>query len=481
MSSVAQAQSVTNRWAGRRVTVMGLGQFGGGAGAVNFLLRQGALVTLTDLRSEDQLRDSLTSIPREQLAGLVLGEHRAEDFEAAQAVIVNPAVKPGNRFVEMARAAGAELSSEMNLFWEACAARKIVVTGSVGKSTTATLIHLLLRSLRVNTALGGNIGVSLLPQVEEFSSTDWVVLELSSFQLQQLQMLRPNPQISVVTNLHPNHLDWHGTLEDYRVAKQVALRWQSPAHFAVLNADDTDVVRWPGAGGRANFGSDSASNLCVRTLTTGWQVTSPVSGWQVPLEAVPLALQPEHMRGNVAAALAALECVRRLDDGVAAFPHEQLSERIAIGLREFSPLPHRMNDVAVISGRRFINDSKATTPEATIAAMRSLKQPVWLIAGGKDKGVSLHMLAAAANQCRGVVVLGETGESLRTQLATEGQHNVHRAGGLAEAVHWCWEHSAPGDAILLSPACASEAPYANYERRGDAFIEIVQALRRTAG
>jgi UDP-N-acetylmuramoylalanine--D-glutamate ligase len=233
---------------------MGLGTFGGGTGVVRYLVEEGAVVTVTDLRGEAELQKTL-AVLRQSPSGAqpvryVLGEHREEDFRETELVVVNPAVPRENEFLGIARNAGVKLTSEMRLFWERNPARVIGVTGSNGKSTTTAMTFALLEAAGKRCRLGGNIGKSLLPELKEIKASDWVVLELSSFQLEDLDVLQAGPDVGVVTNFTANHLDRHGTLEAYRKAKQTLLRWQRDDQIAVLNGDDPDVREWEGEGKR---------------------------------------------------------------------------------------------------------------------------------------------------------------------------------------------------------------------------------------
>lgn len=478
--------SLVNEFSGKRITVMGLGHFGGGLGAVTFLLARGARVTVTDLRSEVQLEDALAQFDPARLENLILGRHRDEDFTGAELIVVNPAVKqPGNRYLELASAAGVPLTSEMNLFWQRCRGKKIAITGSVGKSTTANLIHHCLLAAGEKARLGGNIGISLLPEVDEISEEEWIVLELSSFQLADLNRLQPQPEVSVVTNFFPNHLDWHESLDDYRQAKETIVRWQTPAQVAVLNADDAEIPLWSTAARVVWFGHEvwrdrPGVSIAENELT----VRAAAGGGTISRESLAACLQTRQGLSHVAAAAGALTVGLGIP-----------MDRYASALAEYRPLPHRLEQIAEIQGRTFINDSKATTPEATIAALTSLARPVLLIAGGKDKGVDLmEMARVIAQRAKGVALIGDTATSLEERIhaaslapraepeATAREFGpapapvVFHAPSLDDAVRWAWQQSAAGDAVLLSPGCASHAEFANYERRGERFVECVKKL-----
>ncbi len=285
---------------GGRATIMGLGHFGGGATAARWLARQGAIVTVTDLADEKVLADSLALLADVPIAALHLGGHREDDFRGAELVVVNPAVRPDSPGLHFARQCGARLVTELELFMENCQARIIGVTGSNGKSTTAAMIASILQAAGQNssprraptegwseegqgvraappesrqsgslpstrphpnplpkgegtkqkTFLGGNLGGSLLERLPEIGRDDWVVLEISSFQLWHFTPTARMPQVAVVTGCSPNHLDWHASYADYMAAKQRILTGQTPEDFAVLNMLDGEVASWSPFGSR---------------------------------------------------------------------------------------------------------------------------------------------------------------------------------------------------------------------------------------
>jgi UDP-N-acetylmuramoylalanine--D-glutamate ligase len=423
---------------------MGLGHFGGGVAAARWLARQGALVIVTDLADEHVLTDALAALAGVPIAACHLGGHREDDFRNAHLVVVNPAVRPGDPFVEIARQSGARITTEIELFLRECPARVVGVTGSNGKSTTAAMMAAILRAGGRRTWLGGNIGESLLESLDEIGPGDWVVLELSSSQLWYLNPGTPMPHVAVVTNCTPNHLDWHGDLAAYRAAKQRILTGQREGDLAVLNSLDPEVRGW----GR---------------LVRGRQLEL------FPEAAVPpLRLPGLHYRIDAACAATA---ARGLGCGEATV-------RDALG--RFAGLPQRTELVAMIDGRRFYNDSSSTTPESTIAALESLEGPLWLLAGGRDKGMDLGPLCHwIVRRAAGAALFGAARDVLYEKLrALEPGYRCAAVETLAEAFGWCWERSKPGDTILLSPACASTDQFQNYRRRGEAFVELIRRLAR---
>jgi UDP-N-acetylmuramoylalanine--D-glutamate ligase len=487
----------SNDFADRRVTVMGLGAFGGGTGVVRFLVERGAHVTVTDLRTEADLAASLAELDDCPPQRLHLGGHQDQDFTETDLVVVNPAVPRDNRFLELARQAGVPLTSEMNLFWQFNRGQTIGVTGSNGKSTTTALIHALLQADGRRCWLGGNIGRSLLPIVDQIAPDDWVVLELSSFQLDDLDRLKRSPHVAVVTNFSPNHLDWHGTLAAYRSAKQSILRWQRPGDIAILNGDDPDVSCWSTSALRWRFGCggqhagecfpagwisgptvmEAGSQGEGETRKQGDKETGgaivrdgggeyrlPLGGW--------LQLPGRHNFQNALAAVCAAWAVGASE------------EAIESGLRGFTGLPHRLQFVGEAAGRRFYNDSLATTPESTQVALDAFSSPVVLLAGGYDKQIDLtEMARSIAQRTKAVALMGQTAEGLEAHIhhfaaqPTDRRPPTQCCASFREAFAWAVGQSAPGDIVLLSPGCASYDWFRNFADRGEQFVALVDEYR----
>ncbi len=501
---------------GQRVTIMGLGHFGGGVAAARWLARQGAIVTVTDLADENALADALPRLADVPIAALHLGGHREEDFRHADLVVVNPAVRPNSPWLQVARQSGARLCTELELFIEHCPATIIGVTGTNGKSTTAAMIAQILRCAqddRDTTFLGGNIGGSLLEELPQIGPNDWVVLEISSFQLWYFTPEVKMPHVAVVTGCQPNHLDWHSDFAEYVSAKQRILAGQTPADFAVLNTLDAEVATWaPLVRGRQVMlpspevlipfaGVASGQRLVAgeegretgRSSVLNQQISNPPSppaplpqagegsngspsfsasttSWcppQVGEGSYGLSVPGEHNRINAACAAAAASAVGCTDDDIRR------------GLDSFQALPQRLEWFATVEGRRFYNDSAATTPESTIAALRSLEVPIWLLAGGKSKGADFDPLAAEmVAHARGAAMFGAAAREISDRVAAHSSHfPCVTVDTMAEALQWCWTHSRPGDAILLSPACASTDQFRNFQQRGQRFVELVHQLR----
>lgn len=436
-SGETRAARPSTNWHGRRVTLMGLGRHGGGLGAARFLLEQGARLTISDHGQREQLAASLQALAGFPLHAVRFGRHDPRDFTTADCVVANPAVRPDHACLSAARAAGVTVTSEIELLLTHCPARVIGVTGSNGKSTTAAMLAHVLTAAGRRNWLGGNIGGSLLGDLEQMHRDDWVVLELSSFQLAHLSDAAPRPELAVITNCTPNHLDWHDSFALYARAKRRILG--SPTTRAIVDPTDPVSSRWPHPD---------------RTRQS----------W--PLERVgPLALPGRHNRQNAALAAAAAEAVGVSPDTIRA------------GLAHFVGLEHRLQPLAPVAGRRCYNDSKATTPAATRAALDAVRGPLWLLAGGVSKGADFDDVARhVVRRACGAAVFGESRRQWQAALSTAAKSfRVHVGESLREAFDWCWQQSSSGDALLLSPACASHDQFQDYQARGAAFGALVEA------
>lgn len=450
MNDLAMPPAPTS-FEGLRVTVMGLGRFGGGVGVTRWLVERGATVLVTDMAPAEKLAEPLSDIDDLVRRGVVrtrLGEHNVSDFTDTDAVIANVAVpKPWeNRFLRAAQAARVPVTTEIRLTIDRLPARErtIAITGSAGKSTTSAMIHHALRALGLPTAFGGNIGGSLLPEIERGTITrdTRVVLELSSAMLHWLGDW--SPRVAVFTNFSPNHLDWHGTLEHYRASKVRILRAQRPGDAAVL-------------------GPTLSLTPEDEPLPAGVMRTTVPSGAGVR----GLWLPGEH---NALNAAVACEAVAALEPGLSR-------AEVEAAIRTFRGLPHRLELVLEHAGRRYFNDSKSTTPESTLLAVRSFDDAarVHLIVGGYDKGSDLGPVAMLAPSLGGLYTIGKTGPTIAAR-AREAGGFVLEAGDVASAVRAAAARMGAGDLLLLSPACASWDQFPNYEARGELFAKACRAL-----
>lgn len=434
---------------GKRVTVMGLGNFGGGGGVTQWLCAQGARVLVTDMNPADKLGPSLDALRPLIDAGQVtlrLGGHDHRDFVDTDALVANPAVpKPWhNEFVRAAIDAGVHVTTEINLTIERLPERRrvVAITGSAGKSTTSAMIHHILERAGLPVVFGGNIGGTLLPALSSgaIATSTRVVLELSSAMLHWLAGW--SPHVAVATNLSPNHLDWHGNLDHYRLSKQNILRCQSAGDTAILGPTLRD---W-------------ATREGVNRIVVGEH--DLVDG---------LAIPGQHNQSNAALAVAAAVALEG-----AALSRDAACDAV----RSFPGLPHRLQLVHAVGGIRFFNDSKCTTPEATLLAIRSMEpQPgvgrVHLIAGGYDKGSDLAPIGKLALSLAGLYTIGKTGPAIDAHARDTGA-TATPCATLEGAMQAIRRAAKPGDVVLLSPACASWDQFTNYEKRGERFAALAK-------
>jgi UDP-N-acetylmuramoylalanine--D-glutamate ligase len=460
---------------GLPILVMGLGVHGGGLGVAQWLIAQGAQVTITDMASPEALARPLAQLEAvAQAAGATvryrLGEHRAEDFTSHQVVIANPAVRPGSPWIAMAREAGAAIETEMTLFFRYCPGPILAVTGTKGKTTTATLLGAMLREANPDTVLAGNMRVSALAALERITPTTPVVLELSSFQLMGLGEAQLSPPYACITNLSPDHLNYHGTMEAYAEAKQQIFAHQGPDGIVVLPYEETQGgLLWPLNGYQGRMLSASLNPA------DGADATIDTEGWAT-LNGERLFHSSEPGRGgrhNLANSLLAAALARRFGVSPAA---------IATAVRQFQGVEHRQELVAEIDGVRYINDTTATNPAAAIVALESIAPPIVLIAGGADKGLPLDGFAKAINERAKAVVLleGSATERLQAQLKTHHSELITQGpfNDFTQAITIARELAAPGDTVLLSPGCASFGMFLNEFHRGEEFRRIVHGIKQ---
>ena len=412
----------------QRVTVLGLGRFGGGLGVARWWLDRGAEVLVTDLAAGEELADAVAALDAHARCDHVqwrLGEHRIEDFTETDLVVANPAVpRPwDNPYLKAAWDSRVPVTTEIALLVSQLDRERVIgITGTAGKSTTAALTHHILQGCGIPSVLGGNIGGSLLTAIETTRTAPAVVLELSSAMLWWLGATddappdAPNwsPGVAVTTNISPNHIDWHGTEAHYRACKAGLARYQTNNELHL-------------------FGDPGGPDI-------------------------PLRIPGLHNQVNARLAVAAASHRNEID-----------AQRAEAAAGSFTGLPHRLERIPSTDGFHYFNDSKSTTPEATVLAIDAMEDAgrVHLIAGGYDKGVSLHPIVERADDLAGMYTIGTTGADLAVGTT------ACTCGTIDDAVRHARSCMKPGDVLLLSPGCASWDQFENFEARGDAFRRLV--------
>jgi UDP-N-acetylmuramoylalanine--D-glutamate ligase len=456
--------------AGKRVTLLGLGAHGGGIGVARFLAERGAVVTVTDAKSADALQASV-----DRLAGLpirfVLGRHDELDFtrDGADLVIRNPGVPRKAALLERARQDGVPVEMEMSLFLQLAPGPVIGVTGTKGKTTTSTLLGLMLRQWKPETRIAGNMGLPALTLLDEIDAETPVVLELSSWQLEAMDEHGLSPHIAVITNVSPDHLNTYDSFDDYAETKRRIGAHQTGGDTLVINCDDPELrPLLDTAPGRViPFGHSVAGNegMTVQGRDLHWRWDGAEASITVPASSFSLAGEHQIMNG-AAAATAAL---------VMGVP----VEAIEAGIAAFEGVPYRGELVAEIDGVLYVNDTAATAPAAAIAAMERFDgERIHLISGGANKALDLVPLAEAIRRCATSVSLIDGSATPILQELLEGAdlpiHGPFR--GIELAVDAARADARRGDIVLLSPGVASFGVFTDEFDRGDQFRSVVERL-----
>ena len=446
---------------GKRVLVVGLGK--SGLAAALFLRRKGAQVTVSDVRSAESLAKE---IPALLDAGIMVeaGGHGLLTFRKQDLIVVSPGVPLDTPELAQVRAFGIPVIGELELAARYLKGRILAITGSNGKTTTTTLVGEMLKEAGVVAQVGGNIGVPVVELIDTSREDGWSVLEVSSFQLETTAEF--HPAIAAILNITPDHLDRHGSLENYALAKERIFAAQGADNAVVLNADNSHTEQ-------------AASRTRAQVLWFSMEHDVEQGAWVengwvtyrggrdaevekiVPLGKIPL--KGEHNVENVLAAV----CVAR-QAGAAA-------EAVGRAIEKFQAVEHRLEFVTTVNGVDYYNDSKATNVDATEKAVAAFQSGVHLILGGKDKGSPYTVLNDLLRErVKAVYTVGAAAVKIESEL--RGVVTIHSCGTLAHAVNAAAAAARPGEVVLLAPACSSYDQFENYEQRGRIFKELVKAL-----
>lgn len=444
---------------GRNVVVVGLARTG--EALAEFLLDEGAHVTISEKRPRADLGQAAARFEARG-ARIEAGGHRVESFFAADLIVPSPGV-PRLEAIRAARDRGVPVISELELAFLFLRGPIIGITGTNGKSTTTTLLHRILAEAGIDAVLAGNIGTPLLSFVRDARAGRVYVTEISSFQLEYIHTFKVHT--AVFLNISDNHIDWHGGFEDYFGAKKKLIAGLTENDFAVLNADDARVwsLRETGPFKTLGFsrrheveaGAFIQNNAIVLRLGDG--------GDETLMPAAEIALLGPHNRDNVMAAALAARLMQVPAAGMRGT------------IRRFRGLEHRLEHVLTLGGVDFINDSKATTVDAAVKAIESFDRPLILILGGKDKGTDFAPLRAAVEgRVKAVVLVGAAKDKIRAAL----QQTVPliEARDYVQVVAEAAAAAAPGDIVLLAPACTSWDMFSSFEERGETFKSEVRRL-----
>jgi UDP-N-acetylmuramoylalanine--D-glutamate ligase len=449
--------------ANKRVLVVGLGK--SGVASALFLKERGARVTVSDAKSEDQLREEIPVLLDHGIA-VETGGHGERTFRGQDLIVVSPGVPVDAPPLVQARTLGEPVIGEIELAAQFLSGRIVAITGSNGKTTTTALTGEIIAAGGYATLVGGNIGTPAISLAERSTRESVVVLEVSSFQLETIQTFRPS--VAVVLNVTPDHLDRHRTFEAYTAAKARIFENQQGGDFAVLNADDPTCVAMAKCTPAGVFWfsreQEVSQGACVRDGKVWFR--GPQGEHAIMLVSE-IPLKGSHNVENVLAAV----CAGAL---IGCQP-----KQIGVAVRNFKAVEHRLEFVATVRGVDYYNDSKATNVDATIKALESFPANIHIILGGKDKGSDYTALnELLRTRAKRVYTIGAAAAKIESHI--RGAAEVVHAETLDTAVKRAAASASPGDIVLLAPACASFDQFSNYEHRGRAFKEIVHRLAAQA-
>lgn len=451
--------TITERIQDRRIGVVGMAS--SGVAAALLARRHGGNLFVSDSANAEILQEPIKQLSE---AGIEyeVGGHTARLLENDY-LIVSPGVPQTCDMLIQAREQGLPIFSEIEFASWLCPGRIVAITGSNGKTTTTVLVGELLKTSGIETFVCGNIGLPFADVVDRMSSTSVAVVELSSYQLEAIENFHPH--IAAILNITPDHLDRHGSFDKYRNAKYRITENQTSDEYLILNLDDKALTtRPPKTDAAVLFNSLVVLDQAASSVRNGTLFVRQDREESSVIAVNEIKIPGRHNLQNIAVAviIADLLGVRTSD--------------MAKVLREFSGVEHRLEDAGAVAGIRFINDSKSTNVDSLCVALKAIESPLYLIAGGRDKGSSYEpILAAAGNKVKGLLAIGEAKEKIFSQLGRSLQ--VEFADSLEEAVARCFALASPGDTVLLSPGCASFDMFENFEERGRVFKKAVRSLK----
>ena len=433
----------------KKVVVMGLGLHGGGVSAAKFFYKQGAKVLVTDLKTEDQLKDSIKKLGKIKVDYALAG-HREEDFKTADLIIKNPDVPNSSLYLKIAKENNIPIETDISLFFKLTNAFTIGVTGTKGKSTTASLIYHILKTKFKNTFLVGNIGVSPLEIIFKIKKGDKVVLELSSFGLEDLKQ---SPNISVITNILPDHLNRYGDMSKYTESKKSIFKFQNKKDILILNEEDPTV---------REFSKETISKVyfySAKTISKSIKIKD-------------FKLIGDHNLSNFAAAILVAKLLK--------IPVPKIDKAI----KSFKGVSSRQEFVKEIKGVKYFNDTTATMPDAVIVAINAfsekyLDSKLIFICGGQNKELDFTELAKKIKERIEYLILlpGTASEKIERDLLKYKYNKIYKVSSMENAVLRAKEISRFGDIVVLSPGAASFNLFKNEFDRGNHFVKAVKNLK----
>jgi UDP-N-acetylmuramoylalanine--D-glutamate ligase len=438
-------QKLAHDFGGKKILIMGLGLLGQGVDNARFFYMLGAKVRVTDLKTADQLKTSLESLKNIPI-DYVLGQHRYSDFDWADIIIKNPGVWPSSEFLVYAQKKGKPIFMDTSLFCQYSKLKTIAITGTRGKSTTTMLIYQLLKKAGLKPLLGGNLpGKATLPLLEQANKYKTAVLELSSWQLRGFQKIKYGPDIAILTNVYPDHLNYYSNINDYIMDKRLIFQYQDLHDIFITNKNNA-ICR--------ELAKTCPSKVCFFSSS---QITTDFPN-----------LPGDHNRENITAVYALADAMNIKAD---------LVEKT---VREYQGLPFRLQTVATVNQVVYINDSCSTTPIATQVALKAISAPIILIIGGNSKNLpDEQMLELAGQKSKAIAIIdGGYSQQMRTKLIDKGygQKIMGYYTNLADLLKAVSQYAKSGDTVLFSPGYTSFGMFSNEFDRGEQFNQTLKKL-----
>jgi UDP-N-acetylmuramoylalanine--D-glutamate ligase len=459
----------------KRITIMGLGLNQGGVGVARFLAKAGAKILVTDLKTEEELGPSLKKLKGFDIK-YILGRHREEDFINTDMVIQNPAVPYNSKYLEIAQNQGILIETDLGLFFQFCPSKNIIaVAGTKGKSTVSQLIYHIFKEAQKDTILAGNIGISVLDILEKINPRTWVILEISTWQMEGTKDRKFKPHTAVLTNILPDHLDRYPNFGEYVQAEKLIFKYQQSNDNLVVNFDNKETHRAKRETNSRVYWFSAKEKMESGCYLENDELFFQSREYKIPFAKISdLPLPGSHNLENILAA------------STVGFIHNIPGEIILKALKIFSGIPYRLEFIGEFKGIKFYNDTCATTPEATLAALESFpKQPIILFLGGKDKKLNYGNFGIAIGKNKNIkriILLQHPAydaslkilSALKKHLDSE---KIIQISNLKVGVEIALQQAKANDLILLSPAAASFGMFKNEFDRGDQFNKIVKNLK----
>ncbi len=453
-----------NQLENKRILVVGMGK--SGIAATQALLKLGAVVSVYDQKEEDKIDSQLIQFLRNKNVTCYFGEE-PDNTGSLDMVVISPGVPLDTGFVQKAKKAGAEIIGELEIAYRVGRGKYAAITGTNGKTTTTTLVGEIFKNSGRKTYVVGNVGVAVISKALCTTEDDWLVTEVSSFQLETTRDFKP--EVSALLNITPDHMDRHKTMENYAQAKAMIFKNQDESQYFVVNYDDEEAMKLVGQcpAKVVPFSRKSVLDFGCFVLDGDIVIKNEQSQIIEICSKDELKIPGAHNLENALAA-AAIGYFAEIEPSV-----------ITKTLREFEGVEHRLEFSGEVDGVRFVNDSKGTNPDASIKAIEAMKDGIILIAGGYDKGSEYEdFINAFQGKVKHLVLLGKTAPKIKETAERLGFHNITLCKDMDECVKTGYKLASPGDTVLLSPACASWDMYTCFEQRGEHFKNCVRELEK---